>query len=138
MRRSFVLSLILAGILSAPAFAGETKRHEPGTSVEMPFLIAPLTADGKLIAYAYIQAKLIAASPAAAVGIRDKMPFLQDAFVRDVNAAPIGKAGDPSAVDQAAFADRLLADARRILGAANVESYVVTQLQVATTRPNQT
>jgi hypothetical protein len=56
----------------------------------------------------------------ASVEIRDKLPFIQDAFVRDVNAAPIGKAGDPLAVDRDALATRLTAEARRIVGSRKV------------------
>ena len=34
---------------------GEAKKGKPGTNVDMPFLMAPLTnADGKLTGYAYI------------------------------------------------------------------------------------
>ena len=54
--------------------------------LEMPFLIAPLNQDGKLVGYAYISSKIVAASLSAAVSVREKTPFLQDAFVRDVNA----------------------------------------------------
>ncbi len=130
-------TLILAAALATPALAGEAKKHEPGTSVEMPFLIAPVIVNGKLVAYAYISGKITSSSPAAAVAIREKTPFLQDAFVRDVNAAPIGKAGDLATVDQPGLMSRLLADAKRIAGTANVVSYTITALQVAPTRPDQ-
>jgi hypothetical protein len=137
MRVPLVLALV--AVLASPALAGEAKKkHEPGTSVEMPFLIAPVVADGKLVAYAYISAKITSSSPAAAVGIREKTPFLQDAFVRDVNAAPIGRADAPQIVDQPALVARLLGDARRIAGSADVVSYTITEIQVAPTRPNQT
>jgi len=130
---TLTLSVLLA---ASPVFAGE-KAHEPGTTVEMPFLIAPVNVDGRLFGYAYISGKLIASSPTAAVGIRDKVPFLQDAFIRDVNGAPIGKADDPKTVDQPALIARLQADAKRIAGPNNVVSYGITQIQIAPARPNQ-
>jgi len=132
-------ALALACALASPAFADEAKKgeHEPGTSVEMPFLIAPVIVDGKLAAYAYISSKVISSSPGAAVGIREKTPFLQDAFIRDVNASPIGKANDPMTIDQPALVARLLADAKRIAGSTKAVSFVITQIQVAPVRPKQ-
>ena len=93
--------------------------------------------DGKLVGYAYISSKIVAASLNAAVSVREKTPFLQDAFVRDVNAAPITKADDPLTVDRPALAARLLADAKRIAGSNRAVSFVITQIQVAPTRPNR-
>jgi hypothetical protein len=138
-------AITFAWILVSPALAGEAVSHskdakpeyEPGSSVEMPFLIAPLNQDGKLVGYAYISSKIVAASLSAAVSVREKTPFLQDAFVRDVNAAPITTADDPLTVDRPALAARLLADAKRIAGSNRAVSFVITQIQVAPTRPNR-
>lgn len=139
------IAIVLAALIASPATAEETKPHgksdkpeyEPGTSVEMPFLIAPMNQDGKLVGYAYISSKIIASSPTAAVAVREKTPFLQDAFIRDVNAAPIAKADDPLKVDQPALVARLFADAKRIAGSSRVVSYVITQIQIAQARPNR-
>src|ERR1700691_4926076 len=99
--RAFATFAILLG-LTIPAAAAEDapkdakkKTEEPGTHVQMPFLIAPMSVDGKLQGYADISSKLVAPTPAASVEIRDKLAFNQDAFVRDVNAQPNGKATDP-------------------------------------------
>ena len=132
-------------LLASPVSAGEPtspgkepkKDYEPGSSVEMPFLIAPLNQEGKLVGYAYISGKIVASSLTAAVSVREKTPFLQDAFIRDVNAAPIAKADDPLAVDQPALAARLLSDAKRIAGSTRAVSFVITQIHVAPTRPNR-
>jgi hypothetical protein len=133
-------TLSFALLLAVPALAEDAKtaEREPGATVEMPFLIAPVIVDGKLTAYAYVSSKVIASSRQAAVSVREKTPFLQDAFIRDVNAAPIGTADDPMKVDQPALAARMLADAKRIAGSAKVVSFVITQIQVAPVRPNQT
>ena len=115
-----VFALIAVLVLVAPsAFAGE-KSGDPGTNVEMPFLIAPMAKDGKLIGYAYINSRLVASSQAAALDIRDKIAFIQDAFVRDVNAAPVSKASDSTAVDTQLLGNRMVADAHRIVGASKV------------------
>jgi len=156
MRILPAIALLCALVVAAPAFAEEHAaepgkeeskepkkeqakkgKHEPGTTVEMPFLIAPVNINGRLEGYAYISAKIITSSLTAAVGVREKTPFFQDAFIRDVNAAPIGKADDPMTVDQPALVARLLADAKRIAGPGKVVSYVITQIQVAPVRPKQ-
>ncbi len=117
MRRALALAIFLA--LAAPAAAAE-KAGDPGTNVEMPFLIAPMSKDGQLLGYAYISSKLVASSQSAALEIRDKIAFIQDAFVRDVNAAPIATGADPTLADPKLLAARLLADARKVVGTPKV------------------
>ncbi len=117
MRRAVILAIAL--LVAAPASAAE-KAGDPGTNVEMPFLIAPMSKDGKLLGYAYISSKLVASSQAAALEIRDKIVFIQDAFVRDVNAAGIASGADPTVADPKLLADRLVADARKVVGSAKV------------------
>jgi hypothetical protein len=118
MLRFLALAAALA-LGAAPALAAE-KSGDPGSNVDMPFLIAPMSKDGKLLGYSYISTKLVASSRSAALAIRDKIAFVQDAFVRDVNAAPVAMANDATAVDIKLLADRLAADARRVVGAARV------------------
>lgn len=140
--RSFVLALSLVAFSDTAAFA-ETA-GDPGTNVEMPFLIAPMTKDGKLLGYAYISTHLVASGSSAVLAIRDKMAFIQDAFVRDVNAAPVSLASDPTQVDANLLATRLLADAKRIVGSAKVVRIVFgdgktyTGVQFSPLHPTQT
>jgi hypothetical protein len=126
--------ILFALALAAPAGAGE-KTPPPGTTVEMPYVMAPMTVDDKLIAYAYFSPKIIATSQSAAMDIREKTPFLQDAFVRDVNGASIATKADPAKVDPDALLARLLNDARRIMGSGKVASVAVVQIQIAQLRP---
>ena len=118
MRRLLVFAAVLV-LAATPTFAAE-KAGDPGTNVEMPFLIAPMSKDGKLLGYAYINSKLVASSQPAALEIREKIAFIQDAFVRDVNGAPVSRADDPTAVDTTLLGNRLVADARRVIGATKV------------------
>jgi hypothetical protein len=137
MRPSLTALLLLA--LAVPAFGAEPAKGKPGTNVEMPYLMAPMTGtDGKLSGYAYISTLLTATSDTNALAVRDKLAFVQDAFVRDVNGASIAKADDPAAVDQAALEARLLADARRIMGAGKVASLGIVQVQIAPLHPVET
>ena len=49
--------------------------------------MAPLSdGDGKLMGYAYITARLTVAADSDKLVVTDKMPFIQDALVRDINA----------------------------------------------------
>jgi hypothetical protein len=139
MRAPMLLAILLSMATSAMAAdAPKKKVEEPGTHVQMPFLIAPVSVDGKLIGYVYISSKLVAATPMASVEIRDKLAFIQDAFVRDVNAAPIAKSEDVASIDKAALGARLVADAKRIVGATKVVTMEFTQIQFASLHPKAT
>ena len=131
---ALALCLFLEGLQS---FAAPTKAHDhiPGTSVEMPYLIAPLSVDGKLISYAYISSRIIATSPSNAIDVRAKTPFIQDAYVRDVNASSIADNSDPPVVDPNALIGRLLGDAKRIVGTSKVSSVEIIQIQFSRLRP---
>lgn len=139
MRWTFIALISALTTVSAAAAEQADKAGAPGTNVEMPFLMAPLTgADGKLSGYAYISSRLTATSDTGANQVRDKIAFIQDAFVRDVNKTEISTAGDPPAVDNAALTARLLADARGVVGAGRIASLAIIQIQVAPLHPSPT
>lgn len=138
-----VWTVIFLGLAVFPAAAASTtpapsdqKGGAPGTNVEMPFLMAPLTgSDGKLSGYAYISTRLTATSAAGALEVRDKIAFIQDVFVRDVNSVSVAKQGNDT-VDSQALEARLLTDARKVMGTGKVASIAIVQLQVAPLHPN--
>jgi hypothetical protein len=133
MRRILLaLTLIASPSLAAEKADPNLVSGTPGMNVEMPYLMAPMKgADGKLAGYAYLTTRLTAGSPAAALKVRDKLAFIQDAFVRDINGAPVTPPGDLNAVDVPAVETRLTADARRIVGAAGVKMVTVCTVQIA-------
>jgi hypothetical protein len=138
MRRC-LLPLVLAACLAQPVLAegaGHAAKPQPGTSVDMPFLIAPLSKDGNLLGYAYISSKLITTSPGASIAVREKIAFIQDANVRDVNAVSIAKSDDPKGVDTAALSQRLVAIAKRIVGGNKVVRVEITAIQFAPLHPD--
>jgi hypothetical protein len=148
MHRAFALAAFLA-VLSAGARAAEkapaagsaepTGKGAPGTNVDMPYLMAPMNgADGKLSGYAYISTILTATSPTGALAVRNQLAFIQDAYVRDVNATPIAKPDDPTSVDQNGLQARLLADAKRVMGPGQVAALVIVRVQVTPLHPTQT
>jgi hypothetical protein len=138
-----VIALITGLLLLASTqmgLAGEAKKPDSklGASVEMPYLIAPLSSGESLLAYAYVSCKIVGASQAAAVEIQAKVPFIQDAFVRDVNASSIGKPDDPMAVDKATLEPRLLALAKKVMGPGKVVDLKLMEVQIRAMRPMAT
>ena len=123
-------------VQTVQSLAASAASHVPGTSVEMPYLIAPVTVSGKLVSYAYISSRIIARTPSAAIDVRDKTPFIQDAYVRDVNGAPIADDSDSPVVDRAALIKRMFADAKRVMGGDKVSGVQIIQIQFSRLRPN--
>jgi hypothetical protein len=138
-----LLALVAFPALAAEEHAkvegGEKKGGKPGTNVDMPFLMAPMTdADGKLSGYAYITSRLTASSENVVTDVREKLPFIQDLLLRDVNNTPVTMPGDPQAVNVPGLEARLLAGARKVMGAAKIKSVMVCTVQIAELRPKQT
>jgi hypothetical protein len=134
-------TLLLLATLAVPAHAedGVKKGGEPGTNVEMPFLMAPLNnADGKLVGYAYLSTRLTAMSDTYALAVRDKLPFIQDKMVRDVNADAVTAPDDPEKVDIPVLEKRLLGDATQVMGAGKVKLITICTVQIAELHPVQT
>lgn len=127
----FLLLVAASGAVAGSAPARPASSHQ----VALPILIAPMTEDGRLTGYAYLNPVLTAASDQATLKVRDRTPFLQDAFVRDVNAASIQDPANPKQVDIKGLEARLLADARRIMGPANVTAVAFSQIQISALLP---
>lgn len=137
--RIAAIPLLLAA-LAIPAVAEDAQKGgKPGTNVEMPFLMAPLSdADGKLIGYAYLSTRLTAMSDTYALAVRDKLPFIQDRMLRDVNNQLVTTPDDPEKVDIEGVERRLLADATQVMGAGKVRLITVCTVQIASLHPVQT
>lgn len=143
-----VLLLLLLALSPAQA-AGEGGHGQPkaeggvgapGTNVDMPYLMAPvIDADSKLMGYAYIFGRLTATSADTVLAVRDKLAFIQDAFVRDVNdhpvMGPVTGPDDPEKTDIPGLESRLLADARKVMGAGKIKAYTICTIQMAPLRP---
>jgi hypothetical protein len=118
---------------------GDAKKGKPGTNVDMPFLMAPLTdADGKLTGYAYLSTRLTATSEGGGTAVRDKLPFIQDIMVRDVNLTSVATAEDLEKVDIVATEKRLLADATKVMGPGKVKLIMICSVNVSPLHPVQT
>jgi hypothetical protein len=143
MRKAAIL-LVLAALAAPSAWAADdkpagAKGGKPGTNVDMPYLMAPLSnSDGKLLGYAYLSTRLTAMSDTIALAVRDKLPFIQDAMVRDVNADVITTPDDPEKVDIPGLERRLLGDASKVMGAGKVRLITVCTVQIAPLYPTRT
>lgn len=138
MRRVLPFAILALALSLLPAWAGEAPKAakpEPGTSVEMPILVAPMVTDGMLVSYAYVSSTIVAVSPAAAMDVRAHTPFIQDAFVREVNAVPIVTADASQGIDKNALASRLLAAAQRVAGSGKIAYVKLTQVQISLLHP---
>jgi hypothetical protein len=89
----------------------------------------------RLQGYAYFTVALTLASPGSNRIILAKMPFPQDAFLRELNKASIVKADDEKAVDAAAVKARLLARMNEILPAGTVSALKLKEIVVALLQP---
>jgi hypothetical protein len=112
-----LLALAFVALSTPGAFAVaavDTSTLGP-VDVSLPTILAPMVVDTRLANYAYITIVLKPAAPAGVLAIREKVPFLQDAFLRELNGTTIVKANDPKAVDETAVKTRLLARMNQIL-----------------------
>jgi hypothetical protein len=109
--RAIALGLGLALSLPDASRAAEpaSPTGEAPVDIEIPAIFAPVTIEARLDSYAYITVLLTPAAPDKALTIRAKMPFLRDAFLRELNKASIIKPGDPKTVDTVAVKARLIA-----------------------------
>jgi len=90
-----------------------------------------MVADNRIENYAYITIVLKPAAPAGVLAIREKVPFLQDVFLRELNGATIVKADDPKSVDEATLKPRLIARMNQVLPAGTVAELKFEPIVVA-------
>jgi flagellar basal body-associated protein FliL len=130
------LALALAVILPVWSVgAAEPAKDQGPTDVELPPILAPIVIDNRLDSYAYITIALTPASGDKVFTIREKVPFLRDGFLREVNKTSIGKADDPKTVDQSALKARLLGRMNQILPKGTVSDLKFEQIVLTPIQP---
>ena len=125
------LSCIALGAPQALAAAAVDTTALGPVDVQMPTILAPMVVDNRLENYAYITIVLKPAAPAGVLAIREKVPFLQDVFLRELNGTTIVKTDDPKSVDEAALKPRLIARMNQILPAGTVAELKFEPIVVA-------
>ena len=118
-RASFTIAAALACALGTAQAAAPAQPTGPG-SVSLPPLLAPMVVDGRLQGYAYLTITLTPRSRERLLTIREKVPFIQDAFLRELNRGSFAKADDAAVFDAEAAKARLLARANTVLPAGTV------------------
>jgi hypothetical protein len=101
-----------AEALSGGPLAGSGK-----SGIDMPALMAPVTIDGELHYYVYLSIRLELSSDGQKDPVLKKIPYIQDAFLREVHRTSIAVAGDPQTVDGRGLTDRFLGITETLLGA---------------------
>jgi hypothetical protein len=138
--RACLKGLVLAAVcvlsLGSGARAAEEGAAPQGpVDVELPPILAPMVVGTRLESYAYITVALVPSGPDKVLGIREKVPFLRDAFLRELNKTSIVKADDPKAVDDAAVKTRLTERAKQILPAGTISELKLQQVVITPVQP---
>lgn len=85
-------------------------------SLKMPRLVAPVMIKGEMVRYIHFDVKFILPDETNKKKLMDKVPYIQDAFLRDVHGATIVKNEDTEEIDEAGLKARLLAICARVVG----------------------
>ncbi|MSP95010.1 MAG: hypothetical protein EXR00_07025 [Alphaproteobacteria bacterium] len=128
------IAAALALALAPSAYAAEAA--EQGiVDVGLPALLAPMIVGPRLESYAYIIIVLAPTGANKVLLIREKVPFLRDAFLRELNKGTIVKAADTKAVDAEAIKTRLTARMNQVLPAGTVAELKLEQIVVIPVQP---
>ena len=135
MCKPAALAALLIAWPVASATGAETAKDQAVTNVELPAFLAPMLIGNRLESYAYITIALAPASRENMLAIREKMPFLRDAFLREVNKASIVKGDDPKTVDTVALKARLLVRLNQVLPQGSVSDLKFQQIVMIPIQP---
>jgi len=135
--RVLALAWVVLGAPQALAAAAVDTNNLGPVDVTLPTILAPMIVDSRIENYAYITIVLKPAAPAGVLAIREKVPFLQDVFLRELNGATIVKADDPKSVDEMALKVRLVTRVNQILPAGTVAELKFAPIVVAPVRAQQ-
>jgi flagellar basal body-associated protein FliL len=100
-----------AEVMSGGPLAGSGK-----SGIDMPSLMAPVTVNGELHYYVYLAIRLELSSDGQKDLVLEKIPYIQDAFLREVHRASIALVDDPETVDGHGLTERLINVAAKVLG----------------------
>ena len=120
-----------------PAIAAEmdAQRREAAaqgvSDIEIPALFAPLIVEGTLRNYAYLSILVTPVTRDRVFIIREKMPFLRDAILRELNKSTIVKDGSPDKVDEEAIKTLIAARLNKILPAGTIKEVKIGQVIIS-------
>jgi hypothetical protein len=109
-------SVVLAGEPAGKPAAEKTEKAPAVPSVSMPMLVAPVMVKGQLAKYVYLNVTLILPDESNKMKLLEKIPYIQDAFLREVHGATIALGEDPEVLDVAGLEQRLLSACTNVVG----------------------
>jgi hypothetical protein len=126
MRRRLILAVLAIGLFAAPAWAGDAPAAAPDDhAVTLSPVALPIIADGLVINYIFVTAKVLLNPRADEFALRDKEPFFRDALVRAAYRTPFLVAHDFNHIDENKLKAALFRDASAIAGPGNVRGVQV-------------
>jgi hypothetical protein len=125
---SLVAAVLAMGLATLPAEAaggghGSTKKAAKEESVpsvpsvNMPMLVAPVMIKGQLARYVYLNVTLVLPDDSNKMMLLEKVPYIQDAFLREVHRGTIALGEDPDMLDEAGLGRRLMDACVKVVGA---------------------
>ncbi len=109
-----------AGVDAGPLAGGDP------LLVMMPTLVAPIAVKGRVRNYVYLNVQVFGETATDAEKLRLRIPYIQDAFIREVHRESITVGENPEQIDGTALLKRLEARAREAAGGAAVKSVTFT------------
>lgn len=128
--RSLLALTLLSFLLAAPSALAsggghgekkpEAEEREVGAprapQIDMPILVAPVVVNGEMHHYVYLSVTLLLTDDSHKSMMLDKIPYLQDAFLREAHGASIAYNNDPTIVDERGLIGRLLSVCEKVAG----------------------
>lgn len=102
--------------VTADAMSGGPLAGSGKSGIDMPSLMAPVTVNGELHYYVYLAIRLELSGDGQKALVLERIPYIQDAFLREVHRASIAVAGDPQTVDGHGLIERFVGVAAKVLG----------------------
>jgi hypothetical protein len=85
-------------------------------TVSMPVLVTPIVVNGELHHYVFLSVTLELTSDEHKNMMLEKIPYLQDAYLREVHAATVARDNDPAVVDEEGVKGRLMRVSATVVG----------------------
>jgi hypothetical protein len=85
-------------------------------TISMPALVAPVVVNDELQHYVFLSVTLELTSDEHKNMMLQKIPYLQDAYLREVHRASVAKDNDPSLIDEVGLKDRLMRVSATVVG----------------------
>ncbi len=117
-RRAFILALPLAAVAQGALVQAALAQTKPaaGQFVDLAPVGLPIVANGRLVNYVFVYARINLTPSADLARWRDKEPYFRDALVRLGYRTPFTLAGDYTRLDEARLKAALFQAAAAITG----------------------